>query len=58
MSQDIKKKLTVVVIHPKNIIKPNNQMATTSLLVCRFYLGEEVFQAELWQALAKGNYWS
>jgi hypothetical protein len=34
-------------MHPKNIIVPNFQTATEptiSLLVGRFYLGEEIFQ--------------
>jgi hypothetical protein len=38
-------------MHPKNIFKPNNQMATvlsTSLSVGNFYLGQKILQAEFW----------
>jgi hypothetical protein len=44
-------------MHPKKIINKIHQMAAgpaTSLLVDRFYLDEEVAQAELRRALVKG----
>jgi hypothetical protein len=46
-------------MHLKNIFNEIYQMAealTTSLFIYQFYLGGKVFQAELWQALAKGSF--
>jgi hypothetical protein len=46
-------------MYPNNIIMPKYQTAarpTTDLLVGSFYSDEEVLQAELWRALAKGSF--
>jgi hypothetical protein len=50
--------LLLLIMHPKNIIKPNHQTATrpaTNLLTNNLYLNEEVFQTKLQQTLAKGS---